>query len=61
VLVQGFIKENAYSGTCLIWGRYRCGIRARFILFDGIWSMKSGDWRVRKLVSEGYCDIVGDL
>jgi len=26
-LIQGLIKENAYSRTCLIWGRY---MNARF-------------------------------
>ena len=31
------------------------------IFVDGIWSMESGVRRVRKLLSKGYCDIVGDL
>ena len=54
VIIKGFINENAYNGTCLIWGRYRFGIRVWLILFDGIWSMEGRDWRVRRLVSEGY-------
>ena len=31
VLIQRFIKDNANSGTCLIRGRYRFGIRAKVL------------------------------
>ena len=40
--------------TCLIRGRYSFGIKGRLIFFDGIWSMEGTDWKVRRLVSEGY-------
>ena len=61
VLIQGSIKENAHSGTCLIRGHHKFGVRGRSIFFDGRWSMERRDWRVRKFISEGYCDVVGDL
>jgi len=60
-LIQGSIKENAHSGTCLIRGHHKFGVRGRSIFFDGRWSMERRDWRVRKFISEGYCDVVGDL
>ena len=61
VVIEGIRMVIANSGTCLIQGRYSSDIRARLIFFDGIWSIESRDWRVRRYVSEGYCDIVGDL
>jgi len=49
------------SGTCLIWGCYRFGIRAR--LRFSLWDIEYGvkilrSWLVR---NEDYYDIIGDL
>jgi len=52
MIIKGFIKENTSSETCLIWGRYRFGIRVRLRFF--LWDMEYGVKILEKLVSEEW-------
>jgi len=61
VIIEEFIKDNPNCETCLIWGCYRFGIRARlrFSLWDIDYGVKTlRNWLVR---TEDYYDILGDL
>ena len=60
VIIKGFVKENTNNESCS-WGVIDLVLESGLIFIDGIWSIESRVRRVRKLVSEGYYDIIGDL